>query len=99
MQVIATYDPEVVAISGPISWDREHLQIEMLREAVGQYGPSLARPIPPLVPSHLGADGTLAGAATLVLQDVFCPPLADHSQSPANRSRATSIRRRAGTMK
>jgi predicted NBD/HSP70 family sugar kinase len=96
--VVATYDPEVFVFSGPIAWDAVGVQLRLLREAVAAHAPALADRLPAFVPSAFGTRAALVGAAALVLQEVYLPPLASHQGHVAG-SVAGAIRRRAGPPK
>ncbi len=96
--VVATYDPEVFVVSGPIAWDAAALQLHLLREAVAAHAPALAERLPAFVPSAFGMRAALVGAAALVLQEVYLPPLASYQGHSAG-SLAGAIRRRTGPPK
>ena len=94
-QLIATFDPEILALAGPIATDRDRLQLGLLREAVLAHAPGLAGRLPALEPSAFGTHWALIGAATLVLQEVYSPPLAGAQHGTPQGAVAEDIRRRA----
>jgi predicted NBD/HSP70 family sugar kinase len=91
--VIATYDPDLFVITGPMAWDASQLQLRLLREAISVHAPALAERLPEISPSAFGPAGALIGAGALVLRDLYSPPLAGNSDGPAATS--AEIRRRA----
>ena len=94
-QLIATYDPEILAVAGPLAADRDLFQLRLLREAVLEYAPGLADRMPSLVPSAFGMRWPIIGAATLVLQELYSPPLGGARGETPRGVVAGGIRRRA----
>lgn len=92
-QVIATYDPDLFVVAGPIAWDDRYVQLQLLREAIRAHAPALTDRLPEIVPSALGSRGAMAGAGALILRELYSPPLA--GDNGAMDAVAAEIRRRA----
>ncbi|HEX2034731.1 MAG TPA: ROK family transcriptional regulator [Chloroflexota bacterium] len=93
-QLIAAYDPQVVVVTGPIAWDATRLQLRLLHQAVATHAPSPPERLPPIVPTAFGPHGPVVGAASLVLQEVYSPPLA----TAGTASAGAAVRERAATL-
>lgn len=98
-QVVATYDPQLLAIAGPMGWDADLVQLRFLRQAVAAHAPGLGEHLPPFVPSTFGSSGALVGPAALVLQELYSPPLATYDGGRDGGALAAAIRRRARAAK